>query len=170
MNDPSAEELSLRYEFFYPGAVVDVFDDKAIVDQTLRPEITPLRDGMTTVGAAYPVVGQSNRSVDPDENIQEVLRMLGETPEHAVVTYQTNDTDDAAHLGKLSVGALKSRAVRNAVLDGSVRGVSYDLSEDFWCFLDIGRWPMPSPDERSPSGASRRSSSASKSMWVHRRR
>ncbi|MFA9518365.1 RraA family protein [Halopenitus sp. H-Gu1] len=134
MNDPSAEELSVRYESLYPGAVVDVLDDRGLVDQTLRPEITPLRDGMTTAGVAYPVVGRPNRSVDPEENMRKILRMLGEAPEHAVVTYQTNDTGDAAHLGELSVVALKSRAVRGAVLDGGVRDVSYILSEDFPVF------------------------------------
>lgn len=134
MSDPSLAELSERYEALYPGAVVDVLDDRGFTDQTMRPEIEPLRDEMTTAGVAYPVVGRPNRSVDPDENMREILRMLGEAPEHAVVAYQTNDTGVAAHLGELSVVSLKARNVQGAVLDGGVRDVSYILDEEFPVF------------------------------------
>lgn len=134
MSDPSIAELNARYEALYPGAIVDVLDDRGLVDQTMRPEITPLQDGMQTAGVAYPVVGRPNRSVDPDENIRQILQMLGDAPEHAVVAYQTNDTGDAAHLGELSVVALDASGVRGAVLDGGVRDVSFILEEDFPVF------------------------------------
>jgi hypothetical protein len=105
MGDPSLGELCDRYERLYPGAVVDVLNDRGIADQTMRPGIAPLRDGMTAVGIAYPVEGRPNRSVDGEANIRAVLEMLGEVPKHAVLTYRTND-DIAARLGELPVVAL----------------------------------------------------------------
>jgi regulator of RNase E activity RraA len=134
MSNPSLEELTGRYEALYPGAVVDVLDDRGFEDQTMRAGIAPLRDGMRTAGIAYPVVGRPNRSVDPDANMHEILRMLGDAPAHGVLTYQTNDDGDAAHLGELSVVALKAAGVNGAVLDGGVRDVSYVLDEDFPVF------------------------------------
>lgn len=133
MSDPALGDLCDRYEQLYPGAVVDVLDDRGYEDQTLSPDIAPLRDGMTTAGIAYPVVGRPNRSVDPDENMRAILRMLGDAPEHAVLTYQTND-DRAAHLGELSVVSLKAQGARGAVIDGGVRDVAYILDEAFPVF------------------------------------
>ncbi|MBX0297275.1 RraA family protein [Haloarcula nitratireducens] len=133
MNDPSLGELCDRYEQLYPGAVVDVLDDRGLADQTLSPDIAPLRDGTTAAGIAYPVEGRPNRSVDPDENMRNILRMLGDAPEHAVLAYQTND-DRAAHLGELSVVSLKARGARGAVVDGGVRDVAYVLEEEFPVF------------------------------------
>jgi hypothetical protein len=105
MGDPSLGELCDRYERLYPGAVVDVLNDRGIADQTMRPGIAPLRDGMTAVGIAYPVEGRPNRSVDGEANIRAILEMLGEVPKHAVLAYRTND-DIAARLGELPVVAL----------------------------------------------------------------
>ncbi|WP_254271314.1 RraA family protein [Haloarcula marina] len=133
MSDPSVGDLCERYEQLYPGAVVDVLDDEGLEDQTLSPDIAPLRDGMTAAGVAYPVVGRPNRSVDPEENMRNILQMLGDAPEHAVLTYQTND-DRAAHLGELSVVSLQEQGARGAVLDGGVRDVSYILDEEFPVF------------------------------------
>ncbi|MFC6862855.1 hypothetical protein ACFQGE_05200 [Halomicroarcula sp. GCM10025817] len=134
MDEPSLAELTSRYEALYPGAVVDVLDDRGFADQTMRADIAPLRDEMRTAGIAYPVVGRPNRSVDPEANMRRILRMLGEAPEHGVLAYQTNDDGDAAQLGELSVVALKAAGVEGAVLDGGVRDVSYILEEDFPVF------------------------------------
>lgn len=134
MDELSLAELTSRYEALYPGAVVDVLDDRGFEDQTMRAGIAPLRDGMRTAGIAYPVVGRPNRSVDPEANMREILRMLGEAPEHGVLAYQTNDDGDAAQLGELSVVALKAADVEGAVVDGGVRDVSYILEEDFPVF------------------------------------
>ncbi|MFC7020792.1 MULTISPECIES: RraA family protein [Haloarcula] len=149
MDDPSLAELTSRYERLYPGAVVDVLDDRGFEDQTMRAGIAPLRDGMRTAGIAYPVVGRPNRSVDPEANMRQILRMLGEAPEHGVLAYQTNDDGDAAQLGELSVVALKAAGVNGAVVDGGVRDVSYILEEDFPVFSEyrtpadaVPRWEI----------------------------
>lgn len=159
MSEPPLNELTTRYEALYPGAVVDVLDDRGFEDQTMSAGIAPLQDGMTTAGVAYPVVGRPNRSVDPDENMREILRMLGDAPEHAVLAYQTNDTGDAAHIGELSVVSLETAGVNGAVLDGGVRDVSFILDEEFPVFASyrtpadaVPRWEILDWGERAVVG------------------
>jgi regulator of RNase E activity RraA len=133
VSDTPPGELADRYEALYPGAVTDVLDNWGIHDQTLVASIGPITVDMTTAGVAYPVVGRPNRSVDPDENIRNILQMLGDVPEHSVVMYDAND-DHSAHIGELSVTSLQSRGCRGAVVDGGARDVSYILERDFPLF------------------------------------
>jgi 4-hydroxy-4-methyl-2-oxoglutarate aldolase len=133
MSEPAQTELCDRYERLYPGAVVDVLDDRGMEDQTVLADVSPLRDEMTTAGIAFPVVGRPNRSIDSDENMRNILRMLGDAPEDSVLAYQTND-NVAAHLGELSVVALTAQGARGAVIDGGVRDVSHILEEEFPVF------------------------------------
>lgn len=126
-------ELCDRYASLYPGAVTDVLDDMGYEDQTLDPGIGPLKDHMTTAGVAYPCVGRPNRSVDDDRNIRNILKMLGDAPEHAVVMYETNATD-SAQIGELSVECLLANGCRGAVLDGGARDLDYILENDFPLF------------------------------------
>lgn len=127
----SAAELCERYSNLYTGAITDVLDTEfGTYDQTMDKRIEPLTQGMSCVGIAFPVVGRPNRSVDPDENVANILTMLGEAPEDAVLTYQTNDTE-AAHLGELSTTALEAQGCNGAVVDGCVRDVSQMLEQGF---------------------------------------
>lgn len=134
MSEIPASELSDRYEQLYTGAVVDVLDDREHQHQTLAPGINPLQNDMTTAGIAYPIVGRYNASVDPEANIRKTLRMLGEAPEDAVLMYQTND-DRAAHIGELSVTALKESGCRGAVVDGGARDTTFMLDHGFPVFV-----------------------------------
>lgn len=129
----SKAELCDRYDDLYPGAITDVLDERGYTDQTLDNRIAPLTNDMTVAGIAYPVVGRPNRNLEYDKNIREILRMLGDVPEHAVITYDTNDTQ-AAHIGELSVTSLVEAGCRGAVIDGGARDVSYILDHDFPVF------------------------------------
>ena len=131
--DIPTEELCDRYAALYPGAVTDVLDDMGYTDQTLAPGIDPVTDDMTVAGIAYPCRGRPNRNVDEDENVRNILKMLRDAPEHAVVTYETNATD-SAQIGELSVECLLANGCRGAVLDGGVRDLSYILENDFPVF------------------------------------
>lgn len=131
--EPPVGEICDRYAALYPGAITDVLDDRGYRDQTLDPEVGPLRDHMTTAGVAYPCVGRPNRSVDEDENIRNILRMLGSAPEDSVVVYETNSRD-SAQIGELSVECLLAQDCRGAVLDGGARDLSYVLENDFPLF------------------------------------
>jgi regulator of RNase E activity RraA len=126
-------ELCDRYASLYPGAITDVLDDRSLEDQTLDPGVGPLKDHMTTAGIAYPCIGRPNRSVDNDENVRKILKMLGDAPENAVVIYETNATD-SAQIGELSVECLMANGCRGAVLDGGARDLGYILENDFPLF------------------------------------
>jgi regulator of RNase E activity RraA len=129
----STGELCDRYASLYPGAITDVLDDRSLEDQTLDPGVGPLKDHMTTAGIAYPCIGRPNRSVDDDENVRKILKMLGDAPENAVVIYETNATD-SAQIGELSVECLMANGCRGAVLDGGARDLDYILENDFPLF------------------------------------
>lgn len=126
-------ELCERYADLYPGAVTDVLDDRGYEDQTLDTDVGPVTDDMTVAGIAYPCRGRPNRSVDEEENVRDILRMLRDAPENAVVMYETNATD-SAQIGELSVECLRANGSRGAVLDGGARDLSYILQNDFPVF------------------------------------
>lgn len=126
-------ELCDRYASLYPGAITDVLDDMDYEDQTLDPGVGPLEDHMATAGIAYPCVGRSNRSVDEEENVRNILQMLGDAPEDAIVMYETNATD-SAQIGELSVECLMVNGCRGAVLDGGARDLDFILENDFPLF------------------------------------
>lgn len=132
-NQIPTKELCNRYSSLYPGAITDVLDDRGFQDQTLDPDIGPVINDMTTAGLAYPCRGRPNRNMDEDENVRNILRMLRDAPENAVVVYETNATD-SAQIGELSVECLLANGCRGAVLDGGVRDLSYILDNDFPIF------------------------------------
>lgn len=123
-------ELCDRFSQIYTGAITDVLDELNLYKQTLPWELKPLKPGMRSAGAAFPVIGHSQRQVDFEASIRSILRMLGEVPADSVIVYETNDRR-AAHLGELSVIAIKARGCRGAVVDGGVRDAEYILREDF---------------------------------------
>lgn len=146
--DLSRKELCDRYAALYPGAVTDVLDDLGYEDQTMTARIDPVQDTMAMAGIAYPCVGRPNRNVDEDENVRNILRMLGDAPPEAAVVYETN-ARESAQIGELSVETLLARACRGAVLDGGVRDLSLILENDFPVFASfrtpadaVPRWEL----------------------------
>lgn len=123
-------ELCARFGNIYTGAIADVLDEMNLYNQTLPWELKPIRFGIRTVGAAFPVIGRPQRQADYQASIRPVLKMLGEVPADSVVVYETNDRV-SAHLGELSVTSIKGRGCRGAIIDGGVRDVEYILREDF---------------------------------------
>jgi regulator of RNase E activity RraA len=126
-------ELCDRYAALYPGAATDVMDELGLADQTLDNAIGPVAPEMSVAGVAFPVVGRPNRSVDEEENVRNILRMLGEAPADSVLVYDTNDPQ-FSHIGELSVEALLARGCRGAVLDGGARDVGHILDSGFPTF------------------------------------
>lgn len=119
-----------RFGQIYTGAITDVLDQMQYYHQTLPTTLTPIQFGIRTVGIAFPVIGHPKRQLDHDAAIRPILKMLGEVPADSIVVYETND-DIAAHLGELSVTAIKARGCRGAIIDGGVRDVEYILREEF---------------------------------------
>src|SRR3954454_15003108 len=126
-------DLAGRFSSLYTGALTDVLDRHGLLQQTLPPELAPLREGMRLAGPVHPVLGRPHPNHDYDTSIRLVLEMLGSVPPGHVAVYQTNDRS-SAHLGELSVTSLASRGCAGAVIDGGARDVDYILREDFPVF------------------------------------
>ena len=126
-------DLAGRFSSVYTGALTDVLDRHGHLQQTLPPELAPLREGMRLAGPVYPILGRPHPDHDYDTSIRRVLEMLGSVPPGHVAVYQTNDAT-SAHLGELSVTSLASRGCAGAVIDGGARDVDYILREDFPVF------------------------------------
>ncbi len=130
---PEASELARRFSALYTGAIVDVLDRLGYMQQTLPPQLRPLRQGMRVAGPAYPVEGRPRPGADYDASIRKTLAMLGAIPPGHVAVYQTHDCS-SAHLGELSVTSLKARGCAGAVIDGGCRDVAYILRQDYPVF------------------------------------
>ena len=126
-------ELAGRFSSLYTGALTDVLDRYGHLQQTLPPELLPLRPGMRLAGPAYPILGRPHPGHDYDASIRKILEMLGSVTAGSVAVYQTNDRI-SAHLGELSVTSLASRGCAGAVIDGGARDAEYILREGFPVF------------------------------------
>jgi 4-hydroxy-4-methyl-2-oxoglutarate aldolase len=141
-------DLAERCNAIYTAAIADVLDRRGVPTQTLPSEVVPLREGMRVAGPAYPVKGRPAPDSDYDSSLRRVLEMLGAAPPGHVLVYETEDLT-TAHLGELSVTALKARGVAGAVIDGGCRDVDFILRENFPVFCryatpqdSTGRWAI----------------------------
>jgi 4-hydroxy-4-methyl-2-oxoglutarate aldolase len=126
-------DLAHRFSAVYTGALTDVLDRHGHLQQTLPPELAPLRPGSRLAGPAYPILGRPHPGHDYDTSIRLVLEMLGAVPTGSVAVYQTNDRA-SAQFGELSATSLASRGCAGAVIDGGTRDAEYILREDFPVF------------------------------------
>jgi regulator of RNase E activity RraA len=137
-NAPDARQwpaLAERASRLYTGALTDVLDELGEHDRTLPPTLLPLRPGMRLAGPAFPVEGVPAVQLDRDASIRGILTMLGEVTAHHIVVYQTHDDAcTAAHLGELSVVALRARGCAGAVIDGGCRDIEEILGQEFPVF------------------------------------
>ncbi|HKC26842.1 MAG TPA: RraA family protein [Jatrophihabitans sp.] len=148
MSSNNHDEIAKRYTALYTGAVSDVLDELGYRNQALPSTIVALRPGMRLAGPVFAINGRANPDVAYDASIRGVLRMLGEVPEGHVAVYAAGD-DVAAHLGELSVAALKARGCVGALLDGGVRDVDLILDQKLPVFCRYatpqdgpGRWEV----------------------------
>ena len=126
-------DLARRFSSLYTGALTDVLDRHGYLQQTLPPEIAPIRPGTRLAGPVYPVLGRPHPGRDYDTSVRLILEMLGSVPPGHVAVYQTNDRA-SAHFGELSATSLASRGCAGAVIDGGTRDADYILREDFPVF------------------------------------
>jgi 4-hydroxy-4-methyl-2-oxoglutarate aldolase len=124
----SIEAIGARFRALYTGALTDVLDGLGLMNQTLSPELLPLRAGMTMCGPAFTIEGRPRTGIDYQESIVRILDTLGAVPGGHVAVYQTNDRS-AAHLGELSVVSLLARGCAGAVIDGGCRDIGAILEE-----------------------------------------
>src|SRR3954453_15349956 len=126
-------DLARRFSALYTGALTDVLDQRGHLQQTLPPELLPLRPGTRLAGPVYPVLGRPHPGHAYDRSIRRVLEMLGAVPPGHVAVYETNDRS-SAHFGELSATSLAARGCAAAVIDGGTRDAEYILREEFPVF------------------------------------
>jgi 4-hydroxy-4-methyl-2-oxoglutarate aldolase len=151
MDSESQDQIAQRIQRFqglYTGAVSDVLDDLGYRNQALPSNIVALRPGMRLAGPVFAIRGRSNTEVDYDSSLRAILAMLGEVPAGHVAVYEAND-NGSAHLGELSVAALKTRGCVGVLVDGGVRDVDLILEQGLPVFCRYttpqdgpGRWEV----------------------------
>jgi 4-hydroxy-4-methyl-2-oxoglutarate aldolase len=144
----AATDLAARCNALYTAVIADILDRRGLTAQTLPPELVPLREGMRVAGPVYPIKGRPAPGADYAASLRRVLDMLGSVPPGHVSVYETGD-GETAHLGELSVTALKARGVAGAVIDGGCRDIGMILDADFPVFSrfttpqdSTGRWEL----------------------------
>ncbi len=140
--------VNARFAALYTGAIIDVLDDLGLRSQALPHGLRPLDPALKLSGKAYAVEGRAAPDLDREESITSILAMLSAVPDGHVAAYQSND-DTCAHLGELSVAALKVSGAVGAVMDGGCRDIGHILDERFPVYcryttpLDaVGRWEV----------------------------
>lgn len=146
--DPETGELCDRYADLYTGVVTDILDERGYPDRTIRGGIDPLDRSMTMAGVAFPAVGRRNAGVDPEAQIRDHLRMVGQVPSHGILVIEANDSV-SAQVGELMTTALQAQNGRGCILDGGVRDTSFILDQGFPVFAayrtpedSVPRWEL----------------------------
>jgi 4-hydroxy-4-methyl-2-oxoglutarate aldolase len=122
-----------RFLAIYTAALADILDARGLRAQTLPPAIRPLEPGARLAGQAYTIKGRPAETEDYDAALRKVLAVLGSIPEEHVAVYAC-EQEASAHLGELSVTALKVRQVAGCVVDGGCRDVRFIRDEGFPVF------------------------------------
>lgn len=122
-----------RFLAIYTAALADTLDARGLRAQTLPPSIRPLEPGARLAGQAYTITGRPAETADYDAALRKVLAVLGSIPEEHVAVYAC-EQEVSAHLGELSVTALKVRQVAGCVVDGGCRDVRFIRDEGFPVF------------------------------------
>jgi 4-hydroxy-4-methyl-2-oxoglutarate aldolase len=122
-----------RFLAIYTAALADILDARGLRAQTLPPSIQPLEQGARLAGQAYTIKGRPAETEDYDAALRKVLAVLGSIPEEHVAVYAC-EQEASAHLGELSVTALKVRQVAGCVVDGGCRDVRFIRDEGFPVF------------------------------------
>lgn len=117
----------------YTAAVADVLDALGLPQQTLAPEISPLRPGMRVEGTVFAVEGRSHPQHDYEPSIRRILQMLGDVPPGHVPVYAPGD-HSCAQFGELSATALAAKGCPGIVTDGGTRDVAFIESMGFPVF------------------------------------
>lgn len=147
-DDMPIGELCDRYSNLYTGAIADELDERGHRDRTIRDGLDPLDPALSMAGIAHTSVGRRNIDVDPEEQIREHLRMVGEAPEHGVLVIEAND-EVSAQVGELMTTSLIGQGCRGCVCDGGTRDSPFILEQEFPVFTgyqtpedSVPRWEL----------------------------
>jgi regulator of RNase E activity RraA len=126
------EELLLRYEQLYAGAISDVLREFALLDQSLPGEILPLRPERTVAGLAFTVKSAPNVKITGEMAFR--TQMLTELPKNAFVAWDASGDTKATLWGGVMTATAVGLGVRAAVIDGGIRDTHQIMEKDFPVF------------------------------------
>lgn len=128
----SEEELCIRYEKLYTGAVNDVLREATYLDQALPAYILPLKFEMASCGIAYTIRSNPDPTVGGEMEIR--AQMLDDMPRNCCVVWDAGDESEAAHWGEVMTASAIARGARCAVVNGGLRDTRQVLAQNFPVF------------------------------------
>ena len=125
-------ELLVRFEQLYTGAVNDVLREFCLLNQALPNRIVPLREYRTVAGFAFTVKSAPNAKVTGEMEFRS--QMLDEMIENTFVIWDTSKDENATLWGGVMTATAKGKKVRAACIDGGIRDTHQILEADFPVF------------------------------------
>lgn len=146
-------DLTNRLQQCYTGAVYDAMRELGLEANLLSKSIRPLDNSLTLAGPVWTFSGTVDTSISDDESLMSWTKLLSDAPSGTVMVGQPNDSS-IAHMGELSVEALKLKSVLGYVVDGGCRDCSVIVQRKFPVFCKymtpsdvVGRWRVTSMTE-----------------------
>jgi len=128
------EELLLRFEKLYTGAVNDVLREFCLLEQALPRRIIPLREYRSVAGFAFTVKSSPNVKIQGEMEFR--VHMLDEMHKDAFVIWDTSRDEKATLWGGVMTATAKSKKVKAACIDGGIRDTHQILEADFPVFYE----------------------------------
>ncbi|NCB08859.1 MAG: RraA family protein [Bacteroidia bacterium] len=128
------EELLLRFEKLYTGAVNDVLREFCLLEQALPKRIIPLREYRSVAGFAFTVKSSPNVKIQGEMEFR--VQMLDEMHKDAFVIWDTSRDEKATLWGGVMTATAKSKKVKAACIDGGIRDTHQILEADFPVFYE----------------------------------
>ncbi|MBR62180.1 MAG: methyltransferase [Dehalococcoidia bacterium] len=146
-------DLTNRLQKCYTGAVYDAMRELGLTANLLSKTIRPLDNSLTLAGPVWTFSGTVDTSISDDESLMSWTKLLSDAPSGMVMIGQPNDSS-IAHMGELSVEALRLKGVLGYVVDGGCRDCSVIVKQKFPVFCKymtpsdvVGKWKVTSMAE-----------------------
>ena len=126
------EELLLRFEQLYLGAVNDVLREFCLLNQALPNRIIPLREYRTVAGFAFTVKSAPNAKVTGEMEFRS--QMLDAMEPNSFVVWDTSKDEKATLWGGVMTATAKGKGLKAACIDGGIRDTHQILEAEFPVF------------------------------------
>jgi regulator of RNase E activity RraA len=126
------EQLLVRFERLYCGALSDVLREWALLDQALPGYLQALRPERTVAGFAFTVKSAPNTKITGELTFRG--QMLDEMPPNAMVCWDASNDTEGTMWGGVMTATVCAKGVRGAVIDGGIRDTRQILQKDFPVF------------------------------------
>jgi len=136
------ERFALIRDKLYTAVVADMLDEVGYEDQTMRPDIRPLRPDLVLVGRTRTFLWRHIYELE-EIPVGKAIPALDSLKPGDVIVHSTDPTDRIVQWGGLMSTASKMRGAVGAVVDGLSRDTNEILELDFPVY-SRGHRPTPS--------------------------